>query len=246
MPGRLELEPHQPPREGTSSCPRRVIASDSAHPRRRVVHPAAADHGRDDLDVRSSSGSTSSDPGRARRGLRGGPARADPAALVAREPRRRDARRLERLGHRDRVLGMPRSRRRSSAATPRGPQPRVELLDRRVGAVRDQRARVEQLAEAVRARAGPPRSARRGRGRTGRAELDRGGDPQLREAGEVLGREQLRVLDPLAQPERLPDLAGASNASSASRFARSPIACTATGKPARAPRRRSPRAPRRS
>ena len=36
------------------------------------------------------------------------------------------------------------------------------------------------------------------------AELDRGGDPELGEAGEVFGREQLRVLDAVAQAERLP------------------------------------------
>ena len=40
------------------------------------------------------------------------------------------------------------------------------------------------------------------------AELHRGGDPELGEARHVLGREQLRVLDPLAQAERLPGVAG--------------------------------------
>ena len=39
------------------------------------------------------------------------------------------------------------------------------------------------------------------------AELHRGGDPELGEARDVLGRQQLRVLDPLAQAERLPGVA---------------------------------------
>ena len=37
-------------------------------------------------------------------------------------------------------------------------------------------------------------------------ELHRRGDPELREAGDVLVREQLRVLDPVPEPERAPDV----------------------------------------
>ena len=36
-------------------------------------------------------------------------------------------------------------------------------------------------------------------------ELNRAGDAERGEAGEILRREQLRMLDPVAQPERLPD-----------------------------------------
>ena len=38
------------------------------------------------------------------------------------------------------------------------------------------------------------------------AELDGAGDAELREAGEVGGIDALRVLDPLAEAERLPDV----------------------------------------
>ena len=40
-------------------------------------------------------------------------------------------------------------------------------------------------------------------------ELHRAGDAELGEAGDVLGREQLRVLDPVAQAERRPHRARA-------------------------------------
>src|SRR5207248_8127959 len=68
-------------------------------------------------------------------------------------------------------------------------------------------------------------------------ELHRRGDAELREAADILRREELRVLDALAQAAGLQSARVSSNASSASRFAWSPIACTATGKPARAARR---------
>ena len=73
-------------------------------------------------------------------------------------------------------------------------------------AVRDDRARVEQRAVGVRAvgLAGPEAVGEVAVGRRVR-ELHRAGDAERREAGEILGREQLRVLDPVAQPERLPD-----------------------------------------
>ena len=68
-------------------------------------------------------------------------------------------------------------------------------------------------------------------------ELHRAGDAELAEAAEVLRRDELGVLDPLAQAERRPERAASrSKASRASRLARSPIACTATGKPALAAR----------
>ncbi len=82
---------------------------------------------------------------------------------------------------------------------------RVELLDRRVGAVRDDGARVPQRAERVRAvePLGPEAlgevAVRRRVARTGRSRRRR-----ARRSGEVLGREALRVLDPLAQAERRP------------------------------------------
>ena len=78
------------------------------------------------------------------------------------------------------------------------PRDRVELLDGRVGAVRDQRAGVEQRAEGVGAvepigpePVGEVPVRRRVR------ELHRAGDPELGEAGEVVRRQALRVLDPM-------------------------------------------------
>ena len=85
------------------------------------------------------------------------------------------------------------------------PRERVELLDRRVGAVRDHRARLAERAERVRALepVGPEalgEVAVRGRVR----ELHRACDAELREAAEILRREALRVLDPVPEPARRP------------------------------------------
>ena len=89
------------------------------------------------------------------------------------------------------------------------PGDRVELLDRRVRAVGDERAGVEQRAERVRAleslRPEPVGEVAVG---GGVRELHRARDPELREARDVLGREALGVLDPMPQPLRLPRLAG--------------------------------------
>ena len=88
------------------------------------------------------------------------------------------------------------------------PGERVELLDRRVGAVRDDRAGVEQRPEGVRAvgLAGPEAVGEVSVG-GGMRELHRARDAELCEAGEILRREQLAVLDAVTQAERLPHVA---------------------------------------
>src|SRR5262249_51257855 len=111
----------------------------------------------------------------------------------------------------------------------------VELLDGCVGAVRDHGARVQQGAVGVGelVAVGPEALGEIAVGGRVR-ELHRAGHADCREAAEILLCQALGVLDPLAEAERLPV---AANASSASRLARSPMACTATGQPARAPAR---------
>ena len=85
---------------------------------------------------------------------------------------------------------------------------RIELLDRRVRAVRDERARVPQRPERVRAveLLGPEALREVAVGRRV-AELDGAGDAERREAADVLGREALRVLDAMPQTERRPRVA---------------------------------------
>ena len=89
------------------------------------------------------------------------------------------------------------------------PGERVELLDRGVRAVREHRARVEQCAVrvCVLRLAGPEAVGEIAVGRRVR-ELHRRGHSERREPADVFRREQLRVLDPRAQPERLPRRAG--------------------------------------
>ena len=84
---------------------------------------------------------------------------------------------------------------------------RVELFDRRIRSVRDDGTGFEQRPVRVRAvgLAGPETIGEvpvRGSVR----ELHGRGYAERREAADVVGREQLRVLDPRAQPERLPGL----------------------------------------
>ena len=91
----------------------------------------------------------------------------------------------------------------------RDPRERVELLDGRVRAVRDDRAAPEQRPERVRA-VEPVAPEALGEVAVGRrvAELHRARDAELGEAPEVGGVDALRVLDPLAEAERRPELAG--------------------------------------
>ena len=73
-------------------------------------------------------------------------------ALVAGQPRGRDDRRVQRLLHRDRLLGSPRGPLVERAEDPGAdPGPRIELLDRRVGAVGDDGAGLDERPERVRA-----------------------------------------------------------------------------------------------
>src|SRR5207302_4280004 len=110
---------------------------------------------------------------------------------------------------RHRLLGMPR-RTVVERAQDTGAEPgqRVELLDRRIGAVRKQRAGPCQRAVGVGALglACPEAVGEVAVGR-GVAELDGSADAELREARQLLWRQQLRVLDALAQAERLPRIA---------------------------------------
>ena len=89
------------------------------------------------------------------------------------------------------------------------PGKRVELLDRRVAAVHDDRAGVEQRTERIRpvGLAGPVLVGEVAIGRRVR-ELHGAGDAELGEADEILGREQLCVLDPVPEPERSPCVPG--------------------------------------
>ena len=84
----------------------------------------------------------------------------------------------------------------------------IELFDRRVRSVRDDGAAREQRAEcvgAVEPVAPEPLGEVAVRRRV--AELDGARHAQLRETRQVGGIEALRMLDPLAEPERLPDVA---------------------------------------
>ncbi len=88
------------------------------------------------------------------------------------------------------------------------PGQRIELLDRSIRPVRDERAGVPERAERVRAvQAIGPEPLREVAIRGGVAELHRARDAELGKATDVLRREALRVLDSLAQPERRPHVA---------------------------------------
>src|SRR5215217_4862495 len=121
------------------------------------------------------------------------------------EPRRSYADGREGLLHCHGLLGAPcralveRAQRARDDA-----RERIELLDGRVGAVREPGARVEQRAICVGAVATLPEAV--GEVAVGRrvAELHRGGNADAAEAGDVARIQQLRVLDPLAQAARLP------------------------------------------
>src|SRR5437016_6198048 len=85
--------------------------------------------------------------------------------------------------------------------------PWLELLHRRVRAVREECPRVEKRAERVRA-VEPVGPVALGEALVGGSvrELNRRGDAELREAPDVLRREALRMLDPLPEAARLPRL----------------------------------------
>src|SRR5438552_16670801 len=85
------------------------------------------------------------------------------------------------------------------------PGKRIELLDRRIGAVREQRAGLPQRAVGVRPvrLAGPEAICEVAIG-WGMAELDRGCDAEPSEALDIVRRQALGVLDPVAQAPRAP------------------------------------------
>ena len=116
---------------------------------------------------------------------------------------------MQRLLDREALLGLPgRSLVDRPQDTGADPGERVELLDRRVRAVRDERARVPERAERVRA-VDPvgPEALGEVAIRRRVAELDGAGDAERREAADVLRCEALRVLDAVAQAERRPHVA---------------------------------------
>src|SRR5688572_7292958 len=86
---------------------------------------------------------------------------------------------------------------------------RVELLDRRVRAVREERAGIEERAVGVRALGhARPEVVRDVPVGGGMAELDGGGDAELPEARDVVLDEELSVLDARSQAPRMPLVAG--------------------------------------
>src|SRR5580765_1672147 len=116
-------------------------------PRRRVEHPAAACHRRDDLAPAQVFDGIRREDDDVREVTR---QQLAAAALVAAEPRRGDARRFERLLHRKCLLVVPRRAvvdRPQNAGANAGE--RIELLDRRVRSVRDDGAGLPQRAERI-------------------------------------------------------------------------------------------------
>ncbi len=174
------------------------------------MHPPSGDHRRHDVHVAELLGLACErvavehdEVGRASRD------ECSARALVVREPGRRDARRVQRLLQRHRFLRPPRRTvvdRAQHSGEDSGP--RVELLDRCVGTVDDDRAGLDERAKRVRAveLVGPEPLGEVAVGRRVR-ELHGRGDADLREARDVFGRETLRVLDARTQTARLPRVA---------------------------------------
>src|SRR5205085_1393818 len=107
--------------------------------------------------------------------------------LVAREPGRVDRRRAERVLDRDGLLWMPGASlvERAQDAGDEALE-RIELLDRRIRAVDEQRAGLEQRAVGVRPRLVRPEALGEVAVRGRMAELHRGGDAERGEARHVL------------------------------------------------------------
>ena len=127
-----------------------------------------------------------------------------------REPGGGDAGGVQRLLDGQRLLRSPRRPLVDRAEhAGRDPGQRLELLDRRIRAVHDHGARLEQRSESVRALEpiGPEALGEVAVGRSVR-ELHRARDSERGEARQILGRQALDVLDPLAQPPVLPGVAG--------------------------------------
>ena len=206
------------------------------------MHPAAADHRRDDLHLAQLLRlARRTGRGRARRGRRDSPesaCRGGGRRARARRERRRSRETPARPSAPPPAARPGRSSiERSTPATT--PGERVELLDRRVRAVHED-ARPSRAASGTSTcpRAGRARDAPRGRGPTARARTARSRRSRARRSGgDPPGVRHcacsIRCRRPLcSQTSRV-----ASNASSAFRFAWSPIACTPTGQPRSAPRR---------
>jgi hypothetical protein len=113
---------------------------------------------------------------------------------------------VQRLLHRERLLHAPAGALVDRARDGRADAgERVQLLDGRVGAVRHDGARLEQRAERVRAfQPVGPEALREVAVGGSVGELDRARDAELREAGQILRVQALRVLDAVAQPARSP------------------------------------------
>src|SRR5437763_7999076 len=164
-------------------------------PGRRAMNPAPARHRRDDLAsgeilerIRREHDEVRQEAGQ----------QLAAAPLVVGQPGRRDAGRLQRLFERHRFLGAP----IEPAADAREG---IELLDRRVGAVRDDGATLPERAKPVRAvGAVAPETVDERAVRRCVHELHRRRDPELREAPDIFRRQALRVLDAMAKAERPP------------------------------------------
>ena len=152
-------------------------------------------------------------------------------ALVARAPRRRDARRRERLVDRERLLRMPPSRRTPARMPARGSSSSTGASEPLATTAPESRS--ERYAYAPAVLPGPEalrELAVRGRVR----ELHGAGDAELGEARQSSGARSCACSIRCRSPRGAHASRVASNASSAFRFARSPIACTATGRHLRA------------
>src|SRR3954470_12440780 len=122
------------------------------------------------------------------------------APFVVRQPRWSHACGLERLLERHRFLRPPLEAAADACQ-------RIELFDRRIGAVGDNRAALPERAKAIGAiGAVAPETLDQRTVRRRVDELHRRDDAELREARDVLRRQALRVFDPMAQAERPPHI----------------------------------------
>ena len=177
------------------------------------MHPAAADHRRDDLHVGELVGlGIVTGRGRARRGRPRSPGASLPRRRSSpREPRRRDARRVRApASTRHGLLRVPRPavvQRPQHAGADARPAGRAPRSARRSRSRRPRRRpSSERHAYAPSSSPAQKRSAR-SRSEGACENCTDAATPSSREARDVLRREQLRVLDPLPEAERAPRVA---------------------------------------
>src|SRR4051794_499197 len=179
----------------TRYCVATAIGRAILLPGRRVMNPTPAGHRRDHLAageilvrIRREHDEVCE---KAREQLAAAP-------FVVGQPRGRHAHRLQCLIERHRLLLAP-------LETAADARQRIKLLDRRVRTVCDDGAALPKRTKAVGAvGAVAPEALDERAVRRRMDELHRRRDAELREAGDVLRREALRVLDAVAQPKRPP------------------------------------------